>query len=195
MNPGEHYSLKEITTANFAEKRCRNPKSITNVKQITAMIMNNVQFIRIGRFIMGLFDLFKKDHNTHNNDFVEDAVFEHILNVFFAFKDKFPDKIVSLDIYPSRKITGYVAFDISFFLDGKISWYQSKETNEMLEFFKLIEDDGTFMTFEYVHNTFEESNNRNYIDSKLKSYIKHFMQLNPTRNFDLSRTGANIKYW
>lgn len=144
---------------------------------------------------MGLFDLFKKDHNTRSNIVTADAVFERILNVFFAFKDKFPDKIVSLYIYPSRKITGYVAFDIIFIFDGKINWYQSKETNEMLDFFTPIEDDGSFMTFEYVHNTFEESNNHNYIDSKLKACIKHYMQLNPTRKFDLSRTGANIKYW
>ena len=54
---------------------------------------------------MGLFNLFKKEE-TAGLPYEKDAVFEHILNIFFDFKDKYPDKIVSLGIYPSEKIVG-----------------------------------------------------------------------------------------
>ena len=145
---------------------------------------------------MGLFHLFKrKPCDTTEDIFEQDTVFEHILKVFFDFKDKYPDKIVSIGIYPSNSITGYVAFDITFILDGNVNYFRSTETTEMLEFFKLVEDDGTFQTFECTRNTFEEANNRVYVDQKIKAYVKHFMKENPTRDFNLSKMGATIMFW
>ena len=68
-------------------------------------------------------------------------------------------------------------------------------TNELLEYFKLTEDDGCIQTFEYTYNTFEKTNNQNYVDKKIKSCISSYMNNNPTRKFDLSQTGAQIMFW
>lgn len=145
---------------------------------------------------MGLFDLFKsKPLVTTDNTFEQDDIFEHILKVFFDFQDKYPDRIVSMGIYPSKKITECVAFDITFILDGKVDYLPSIETSEMLEFFELVDYDGTFQTFECTRSTAEEANNYMYVEKKLKSYVKHFMQENPSRKFDLSKAGATIKFW
>lgn len=124
-----------------------------------------------------------------------DAIFEHKLKVFFNFKDKYPDKIVSIFIYPSKFVTEDVAFDITFVLDGKINYLQSAETSELLEFFELIDADCSFQTFGCTHNTFEKASSSAYVDQKIKAYVRHFMKENPNRNFDLSKTGANIMFW
>ncbi len=137
----------------------------------------------------------QESYSTSTHNTAKDAVFEHILNVFFNFKDVFPDKIISLLIFPSKKAVGEVAFDITFLLDGKIKYLISDETNELLEYFKLTEDDGCIQTFEYTYNTFEKTNNRNYVDKKIKSCISCYMNDNPTRKFDLSQTGAKIMFW
>ena len=146
---------------------------------------------------MGLFNLLfkKKEMDTSSDTQEKDNVFEHILRVFFEFKDKFPDKIISILIYPSRSICEYVAFDITFLFDGKIAWYKSNETNNVLEFFELVEDDGHIQTFRCVHNTFEPTNNYDYVNKKIKACVRHFSEENPGRNFDLSKTGATITFW
>lgn len=145
---------------------------------------------------MGRFHLFKrKPCDTTEDIFEQDTIFEHILKVFFDFKDKYPNKVVAIDIYPSKRITGYVAFDITFVLDGNVNYLQSTETSEMLEFFELVDDDGTFQTFGCTRNTFEKANNYAYVDQKIKAYVKHFMKENPSRNFDLSKTGAKMMFW
>lgn len=143
---------------------------------------------------MGLFDFFKKT-NTDNNVYEVDGVFEHILDVFFAFEEKYENRIVSLQIFPSRKVTGYVAFDIVFIFDGDIKAFKSSETEEMLEYFNVIEIDETLMTFECIRNTYEKSTNYEYIDKKLKSYVKHYMSLNQNIKFNLNKSGATIQYW
>ncbi len=143
---------------------------------------------------MGLFNLFKKEE-TASLPYEKDAVFEHILNIFFDFKDKYPDKIVSLGIYPSEKFVGDVAFDICFIFDGNIKYYTSNETNEMLEFYQIVEDDGTFMTFQCTHNTFENAKSLEYTIKKLKAYVQSFMNAHPSRKFDFSSHGAVIRFW
>ena len=144
---------------------------------------------------MGFLNLFSRKQNDQFNACEEDVVFEHILRTFFNFKDKYADKIVALHIFPSKKVEGYVAFDISFIFDGNINWYKSEETSEMLEFFDLVEDNAGFMTYECVHNTFEQSSNYTYIHMKLKACVRNFMNSNPNIQFDLSGVGAVIKYW
>lgn len=131
----------------------------------------------------------------NKNDYEEDIVLENILNVFFAFKDKFPDKVVSLHLNQSRSIHNYIAFDVCFFLDGKIEFYKSIEAAELLNFFSLTEDDGTFQTYEYTRNTLKQPKNTDDIDQLLKSHIKHYMAQHPTRVFDLSKNGAVIRFW
>ncbi len=162
------------------------------------MIIKIVLYTRIdkGDYKMGLFSLKKKTYATTTTTVSEqDAVLDHILKVFFDFKGNYTDKIVSIGIYPSKKVSGYVAFDIIIVLNGKVNHLQSKETSEMLEFFEIVDDDGSFQTLECTRNTFEDANNSTYVDKKLKAYVKHFMQENPSVNFDLSKTGAQIRFW
>ena len=125
----------------------------------------------------------------------EEAGFEHVLNVFFSFKNTCPDKIIYLSISPSRRERGYVAFDIHFMYDGNIAWYPSNEANEMLQLFEMIKDEGSIQEFVCVYNTFEKSSNHAYIDQKVKSFVTLYMRKNPHIKFDLSGTGAKIKYW
>lgn len=131
----------------------------------------------------------------NKNDCEEDTVLEKVLNVFFSFKDKYPDKVVSLHINQSRSIHNYIAFDVCFFLDGKMEFYKSEEADELLKFFSLTEDDGKFQTYEYTRNTYIQPKNTDNIDMQLKSHIKHYMSQYPTRVFDLSKNGAVIRFW
>jgi hypothetical protein len=129
-----------------------------------------------------------------NND-AYDAVFEHILKAFFEFRDKHSQKIVSLQIFPSKMHQEDVAFDISFVFEGNVRRYNTNEAREMLEYFDVVEDDGSFQTLTCIHNTFESSSSHAYKDKKIKECVKHFMKNNPNRDFNLSKTGAEIRYW
>lgn len=139
---------------------------------------------------MGLFN--RKKLNPMD---IEDEVFEHMLNVFFEFKEKYPTRIVSFGVHPSNKVIEYVAFDIYFIFDGRIDMYKSNETDEMLEFFEQVEYDGTFTTFEGVRNTYETYINRNDRIEKLKARIRHFAKSNPGIEFESKDYGVIIKYW
>ncbi len=141
---------------------------------------------------MGLFDRFKK--NNDYDSFEKDALFEHILKVFFDFRDKYSDKVYSLHIHPSRRVTGYIAFDVRFVFSGKVEWQTSSETSELLEYFAVEEDNGGFQTLLYVYNSYKESSDPAYVDRVIKGYVRNFMKDNPNRVFDLSSTGAKIDF-
>lgn len=141
---------------------------------------------------MGLFDRFKK--NKEYESFEKDALFEHILKVFFEFRDKYPDKVFSLHILPSKRVSGYVAFDILCVFSGNVNWLDSPEARELLEYFTAEEDNGGFQTLLHVYNSYKESSDAAYVDKAIKGYVRNFMNDNPDRRFDLTSTGAKINF-
>lgn len=146
---------------------------------------------------MGLFSLFgkKREGNSDFVDYESNEILNGILDMFFDFEEKCKGKIVCLDIYPSKTIRDRVAFDISFIFDGKVEWYVQKDREDLFEFFREIECDGTFTTFQCTIDTYEYNSNYEYIKSKLRSNIKSYMITRPDKIFEFRSSGATIKYW
>ncbi len=121
--------------------------------------------------------------------------FEHLLEAFFAFQDKYNDRIVCLFVFPSRKNEGYGAIDILFVFDGEIDLQTTKDNKELFKFFKVVDYDKGESTLKYTYDIFEKYIDYDYTNSRIKDYLKKYMKNHTERVFELTSYGAVIKYW
>ena len=125
----------------------------------------------------------------------EYVILDMELDNFFAFRDKFPDRVISLHINRADIDSSFLHLRIIFLLDGQLNFCNSAESRKLQESFSLIDADNHICTYEFIYCTGKTFKNDKSSDSFIKSYVKQYMAIRPARNFDISKTGAQIRYW
>ena len=125
----------------------------------------------------------------------EYSILDMALDDFFAFRDKFPDRVISIFIHQANIDSSFLNLRISFLLDGQLSLYNSKESKKLQESFSFYDADNHISTYEFIYCTGEIYKNNKTSDEFIKMYVKQYMAIRPGINFNTNKTGAHIKYW